>query len=109
MTDYPVSLMVHYPKNRQRLSILLFLFRVIICLPHYLFCPLWGACVAILFPVMLLVTLIVGRFPRWIFEFIVSYMNYYVRVWAYLWLLSDRYPPFSGAGATEFEGAAPAA
>ncbi|NPV30486.1 MAG: DUF4389 domain-containing protein [Firmicutes bacterium] len=99
--DYPVQVYIKYPERRQRLAILLYLWRLISCIPHGFVLAAWNlASVASTF-LMLCAALITGRFPRGIFKFNAGLLRYETRVAAYLMLLSDRYPPFSGRGPEE--------
>ena len=39
--------------------------------------------------------LFMGRLPHWVARFLSRYLQFYTRVAAYLYLMTDRYPPFS--------------
>lgn len=39
-----------------------------------------------------------GRYPRGLFNYTVGFYRWYFRVLAYLWLLTDAYPPFGMDG-----------
>jgi len=67
----------------------------LLAFPHYLVLSLIGiaaffAIVASWFAVLLL-----GRYPRGLFEFVVGTYRWGMRVTAYVFLLTDDYPPFS--------------
>lgn len=99
--DYPVQVYIKYPERRQRLAILLYLWRLVSCLPHALVLVAWNLVAGAVTFLMLFATLITGRFPRGIFKFNAGLLRYETRVTAYLMLLSDQYPPFSGRGPEE--------
>lgn len=74
---------------------LLPLVKWLLALPHYLVLALIGigaffAIVASWFAVLFL-----GRYPRGLFEFVVGTYRWGMRVTAYVFLLTDDYPPFS--------------
>jgi len=99
--DYPVQVYVKYPERRQRLAILLAFIRPFLCIPHALVLGAWGIASLVANFLMLVAALITGRFPKGIFAFSVGLLRYQARVTAYLTLLTDRYPPFSGRGPEE--------
>jgi hypothetical protein len=77
------------------IPILGILVRAIILIPHFI--VLW--LLAILVPFLWIVTwvpvLILGRQADLIYTVIGGWTRWYLRVVAYLWLMVDRYPPFS--------------
>ena len=90
--DYPVRL---YAERQERYSRFLPLVKWLIAFPHYIalifvgigaFFAIIGAFFAVLFT---------GRFPRGIFDFLLGVIRWSYRVTAYVYLLTDRYPPFS--------------
>ena len=52
-----------------------------------------GAAVAIL--ISFFATIITGRWPRGLFDFVAGTFRWIYRVYGYVYLLTDRYPPFS--------------
>ncbi len=72
--------------------------RWILCIPHFIVMFL----IAIVAAIQLLVTwipvLLLGRFPGWGYRWIGGLMGYWVRVQAYLQLMTGTYPPFSLSG-----------
>ncbi len=71
------------------------LIKWLLALPHWivLFFLFIGAAVAIL--ISFFATIITGRWPRGLFNFVVGVLRWTNRVYAYTLLLTDRYPPFS--------------
>jgi hypothetical protein len=74
---------------------LLIFVRILLILPHII--VLWF--LAIAYGVVLMLAwfaiLLLGRFPRGMFDFAVGVQRWGYRIQLYLNLLTDRYPPFS--------------
>ena len=107
MTDqYPstdeeqsVHLEVDYPDAATELSRWLPLVKWLLALPHYIVLTLFNY---LTFPVLLIAwvaILATGRYPRALFNLMVAYGRWGLRVGAYTTLLvTDRYPPFRLGG-----------
>jgi hypothetical protein len=68
----------------------------LLAVPHYI--VLAFLYVALVFVVVIgwVATVIMGRYPRPLFDFVVGVLRWTLRVYAYAFLLvTDRYPPFS--------------
>ncbi len=90
---YPVSLKVDYPARLSRLTTL---FRVFMLVPHWVVLFFLAiACGAVMF-VSWWAILFTGRYPRPLFAFVAYCFRWETRLNAYSYLLTDRYPPFSG-------------
>lgn len=94
--EQAVHLAIAYPDAKSELQRGMPLVKWLLAIPHYIvlaflfiatvFCVI-GAWFAVMFT---------GRYPRPLFEFIVGFLRWYIRVVAYAFLLTtDRYPPFS--------------
>jgi len=70
-------------------------FRIILVIPQFIVLYFLG--IATLFVVVIgwFAALFMGRFPEWAHSFISGVVRWYTRVGAYMFLLTDRYPPFS--------------
>jgi Domain of unknown function (DUF4389) len=90
--DYPLRLEVDYP---DRLSRLLIFVKWLLAIPHFIALWLVGFGVAVVWTVSWFVIIITGRYPRGMFEFMTGALRWSARVGAYLYLLTDRYPPFT--------------
>lgn len=90
---HPVQIEIDYPKSLSRVKTLL---RLLLVLPHIVALLLYvlAAC-AISVPAFLIV-LLSGRMAEGFHAFVLAYDRYALRVLAYLFLLTDRYPPFGG-------------
>jgi hypothetical protein len=89
---YPVDLGV---ENQGTYNRFLPLIKWLLAIPHYivLLFVLIGAAVAIL--ISFFATIITGRWPRGLFDFVAGTFRWIYRVYGYVYLLTDRYPPFS--------------
>jgi Domain of unknown function (DUF4389) len=90
--EYPIRLEVDYP---DRLSRLLIFVKWLLAIPHFVVLWLLGIVTELLVIVCWFVVLITGRWPRGLFDFVVGFERWRMRVAAYLLLQTDRYPPFS--------------
>ncbi len=90
--DYPVRLEIAYPEGLNRL---LPLFKWLLAVPHYVVLWLMGIAALVALVISWLAVLITGTYPRGMFNFLVGFERWRVRVGAYLFLQTDRYPPFS--------------
>jgi hypothetical protein len=90
--DYPVRLEVAYPPELNRW---LPLVKWLLAIPHYfaLFFVGLGAFVVAVFAFF--AVLFTGRFPRGGFDYLVGTFRWGNRVAAYVFLMTDAYPPFS--------------
>jgi hypothetical protein len=94
----PVRLVVEYPERLSRGKLLLkvFLGWLYVGIPHGLALMLYGMVVSVVLFFAFWAILFTGRFPRGMFDFVVGYLRWQMRVSAYLSLLRDEYPPFTG-------------
>ena len=96
--DYPADLTVEYP---QRLSRKLVLVKWLLAIPHLLVVGIfqgWGSRYIGLIGVLVLIAavanLFTGRYPQGIFDLVLGMNRWSYRVYAYVALMTDRYPPF---------------
>jgi hypothetical protein len=91
---HSVQVIVTDDLERSRITVL---FRAFLVVPHLMVICVWS--VAMLFVVALvwLVALVLGRVPAGLHNFLASWLRYRNHLQAYLWLLANPYPPFSGA------------
>ena len=97
MSSYPVNVVAQYPERSSRGWALLGLIglKFIAAIPH-LFVLAFVAFIAY-FAVWIgyLVVLITGKYPRGLWDFAIGTLRWQTRVSAWLWGISDKYPPFS--------------
>jgi len=91
---HPIGLIVTDDLQRNRLTVF---FRLLLAIPHFIVVVLWGIVAEIAVVVTWLITIFTGRVPDGLHNFIASYLRYATRVYAYIFLLADPWPPFSGS------------
>lgn len=94
----PVTLGVDYPEKLSRVWVVLkALFgSLYVGIPHGIVLGLYQIAVGIVTFIAFWIVLFTGKYPRGMFDFVVGYIRWTARVTAYLSLLRDEYPPFSG-------------
>ena len=97
-TTYPVTLTVEYPERLSRgLVVLKALFGwLYVGIPHGICLWLYGIAASIVIFIAFWVILFTGKFPKGMFDFVVGFERWSLNVGAYLSLMRDEYPPFSG-------------
>ena len=94
--DHPVQLVVTDDLKRSRLTVF---FRLLLAIPHLLWLTIWGIAAFFVAIVGWFAALITGRLPEGMHRFQAKYQAYTTRVYAYLYLLANPYPPFHGGPA----------
>lgn len=91
--DYPVRFDVEYPERLSRWKLLIWKYTT--ALPHMVVLTfLWvGACFAVAFGWFAI--LFTGRFPKGLHGYVAGVVRWSMRVQAYVFSLTDEYPPFS--------------
>ena len=95
---YPVNLTIDYPERSSRalaiFSIPFFLIRSLLLIPA-IFC-LYFVGIAAFFVIWIAFWAVAftGRYPQGMFEFVTGYLRWGLRLNAYLFGLTDKYPPF---------------
>lgn len=89
--DYPVTVTLARPGKIHRWRF----FSYFLALPHFLI--LYGLTIVVSLTtfVSFFIVLVVGRYPPGLFGLAAGLMRYQARVAGYLYLVVDRYPPFS--------------
>lgn len=90
---YPVSLKVEYPDKLSRLTTF---FRCFMVIPHTIVLYFLGIAAGVVLFICWWAILFTGKYPRGLFDFVVMYFRWSTRVNGYSYLLTDKYPPFSG-------------
>ena len=95
---YPAQLSVEYPEKLSRGWLLLKVFFgwLYVGIPHGICLGLYGIAVGVVTFIAFWAILFTGKFPKGMFDFVVGFYRWSNRVGAYLSLLRDEYPPFSG-------------
>ena len=85
-----------YPDVERDLHRFLPLVKWILAIPHYIVLCLLGVLALLSVILAWFAILFTGRYPKGLFDFVVGWARWSLRVQAYAFLLvTDRYPPFS--------------
>ena len=94
--EQAVHLDIAFPDVEGQLNRFMPLVKWILAIPHYIILIVLWLVVFVLTIIAWFAILIVGRYPRSMFDFVVGVVRWSYRVIAYAFLLTtDRYPPFS--------------
>jgi hypothetical protein len=88
---HPVRLVVTDDLRRSRLTIF---FRLLLAIPHFFWLALFTAGAVFIGFINWFPTLIMGRSPKGLHDFLAGYVRYATQVFAYLYLAANPYPPF---------------
>ena len=90
----PIRLTVADDLRRSRVTVF---FRLLLAIPHIVWLVLWG--IAVFFAVVVgwFATLVTGQLPDALHRFIGAYLRYETHVLAFLYLIANPFPGFSGA------------
>jgi hypothetical protein len=91
---YPVTFKADYVEKRSRLTTF---FRLLLAIPHIIFLYFYGLAAGVVVIIAWFALLFTGRYPQGMYDFVAGSLRYSTRVYGYLWLLTDEYPPFSGS------------
>ena len=93
MSATPVTFTSEWVEPRSRLTTF---FRWLLVIPHAIVVFLWG--IAAFFAVVgaWFALVFTGRWPQGLYDFVASFLRYTTFVNGYAYLLTDRFPPFSG-------------
>jgi hypothetical protein len=90
--DYPVTLEF---ERQEEYSRWLPFVKWLLLIPHYVVLIFLGLAAAVAIFISFFAVLFTRRYPRGMFDFVVGVYRWGMRVAAYLFLMTDRYPPFS--------------
>jgi hypothetical protein len=92
--SYPVTFEADYAEQRNRLTTF---FRLILAIPVAIVLYVFGIVASIAIVIAWFAIVITGRYPKGLYSFVADFNRFVARVTAYAVLLTDAYPPFSGA------------
>jgi hypothetical protein len=92
--SYPVTFEADYSEQRNRLTTF---FRLILMIPVAIVLYVFGIVASIAIVIAWFAIVITGRYPQGLYSFVADFNRFVARVTAYAVLLTDPYPPFSGA------------
>jgi hypothetical protein len=90
---HPVGLIVDDDLQRNRLTVF---FRLLLAIPQAIWLSLWGMLVYVAVVVAWLAALVTGRVPLGLHRFIARFARAATHLYAYVLLLADPWPPFTG-------------
>jgi Domain of unknown function (DUF4389) len=90
---HPIGLIVADDLQRNRLTVF---FRLLLAIPHIVVVALWGLGAFLAVIVAWFAGVFTGRVPDGLHNFLAAFLRYSTRVSAYVFLLADPWPPFSG-------------
>lgn len=93
MTRHPVHLGLDDDLRRSRLTVF---FRLLLAIPHFIWLVLWTIAVLVVAVIGWVAALIVGRLPGGLHRFLAAYVRYATQLGAYLGLVANPYPGFTG-------------
>ncbi len=92
-TPYPIKTTFAYPERMSRLALL---FRWLIMFPHYFYVMIYSIGYLAIAFLNFWAVLFMGKIPEGFFSFLKRYFIYSYRLNAYMYVLTDEYPPFNG-------------
>lgn len=97
--EYPLTFSIDYPETLSRGKLLLktFLGWAYVIIPHGIILAVYGIAAAVIQFIAWWAILFTAKYPRGMFDFVVNYIRWGLRVGAYIGYFTDVYPPFSGA------------
>lgn len=93
MNDRPVQLILSDDMQRSRLTVF---FRLLLAIPHLIWLGLWGIVASVAVIVNWFATLVNGRSPDGLHDFLAAYIRYAIHVAAYVLLAAEPFPDFLG-------------
>lgn len=97
--SYPASLDVDPPQMQNRLSVLL---RILYVIPLFIMMAVLFVVAEIMTLIAWFVILFTGKYPAGMATFVANTLGFGARTSGYLYLLTDKYPPFSLEGDSSF-------
>lgn len=94
----PVTFSVKYPEKLSRGILLLrtFFGCIYVGIPHGIILALYGIAYSVVQFIAWWAILFTGRYPEGMFQFVIKYSRWSLRVSVYTSYLTDVYPPFNG-------------
>ena len=90
---HPIKLVVEDDYRRSRWTVF---FRLILVIPHAIWFFLFTIWVVLMSILNWLICLVTGKPPRWLHNLMCAYVRYQAHLNAYLYLVGNPYPPFTG-------------
>ncbi|MGH3131004.1 MAG: DUF4389 domain-containing protein [Gaiellaceae bacterium] len=94
--EHPIAIAVADDQRRSRLTVL---FRLLLAIPHFIWWLLWSILAFLVAIANWVATLATGRPPRALHAFLSSFVRYGTHVSAYVSLVANPFPGFTGSAA----------
>jgi uncharacterized protein DUF4389 len=94
MRTHPVTFAADYVERRSRVTTF---FRLVLVIPHAIVAFAWSIAAAVVVILAWFALVFTGRWPQGMYAFLAGYTRYVTAVYGYMYLMTDVYPPFSGA------------
>jgi Domain of unknown function (DUF4389) len=88
---YPIAYEADYVRERNRLTTF---FRLILAIPWIIVAYIYEIAAFVVVVIAWFALVILGRYPQWAYDFNAGAVRYFTRVFAWLYLQTDRFPPF---------------
>ncbi len=99
MTTYPVVYAQNPPEQRNRLTVF---FRFLCVIPHLIWMCLYGIAFIVVVVLAWFAIVFTGRWPAGLYDFACGFLRYAARVYGYMYLITDDFPPFDGGEHPEY-------
>jgi hypothetical protein len=93
MSTYPVLYEQDHQEHQSRLTTF---FRALMVIPHAIWACLYGIAFVVAAIGAWFAIVFTGRFPQGLYDFCAGFLRYVTRLIGYIYLLTDRFPPFDG-------------
>ena len=90
--NYPITFGAVYPEKMSRLTTF---FRYFLAIPQMFVLGFVGMAAGVVAFIAWWAILFTGKYPKGMYDFFVGYMRWSTRVNGYMYLLTDKYPPFT--------------
>ena len=97
--SYPVTFEADYAEQRNRLTAF---FRLLLAIPLAIWLYIYGLVASIGIVIAWFAIVITGRYPKGLYDFVAGFTLLLTRVTAYVALLADPYPPWTGAAEPDY-------
>jgi uncharacterized protein DUF4389 len=97
MDEAPARIILADDLRRSRVTVF---FRLLLAIPHLVWLLLWTVVALLTAFVNWLATLVLGRSPRRLYDFLAAYIRYSTHVWAFVLLAGNPFPGFTGKAGT---------
>ena len=91
--EYPINFDVRYPDRLSRWKVAIW--KIITSIPHFIILSFLFLAALVVVVIAWFAILFTGRYPRGLHGFVAGVFRWSLRVQAYIFSLTDEYPPFS--------------